>query len=58
MKLAVQTVSPTEMGWTETVDDKPFMYGIDILAGDGSLIETSWTAQFPAEQQKAVYRPQ
>jgi hypothetical protein len=58
VKLAVQTVSPTEMRWTETIADKPFTYGIDILAADGSLIETTWTVQFPADKQKAVYRSQ
>lgn len=55
VKLAVRTVSPTEMRWTETIDGKPFMEGIDMLANDGSLVETTWADQFPAEIQKAVY---
>jgi hypothetical protein len=43
------------MPWTETIDGKPFMEGIDMLENDGSLVETTWADQFPAEIQKATY---
>jgi hypothetical protein len=55
VKLAVRTASPTELRWTETIDGKPYMEGIDMLAKDGSLVETTWADQFPSEIQKAVY---
>ena len=54
--MSLRVVSPTEMRWTVMISAKPFMEGNDTLDPDGSLVETSWTDQFPGERQRAVYR--
>jgi hypothetical protein len=58
VQLTLRTTSATGLRWTETLAGKPYMEGMDTLAPDGSLTETTWPDQFPAEKQQAVYHRQ
>ncbi len=55
VQLRVRMVSATEMRWTETIAHHAYLEGTDRLAPDGTLTETTWPDQFPAEKEQAVY---
>lgn len=54
--VALQSVSPNEMRWTEFIKGTPYTQGIDKLGDDGkSMTETTWPVKRPSDRQEAVY---
>ena len=54
--LLLKVLSATSMEWTESINGKPYMKGIDTLSDGGNVLqERSWPVLHPSEQQLAVY---
>jgi hypothetical protein len=57
--VALHSVSPNEMRWTEFIRGESYTEGVDTLEDKGrSMKETTWPVKHPSDRQEAVYEKQ